>query len=301
MKFKDIAASSLIDYSTQGLFHEVWLLGNSKNGEWRIFRVEEDGGQLIAAFLVWSTNSWWGKQVITPPLMPTIGVYSENTVLKRSGQITKRKEVLQALIKGLRESKYAYWKFDFPPDWNDFQPFIWEGIHPAMKYTYRIDLKSSWRDQMSGKLKNVLSRKESYEFESRPFTSEEWNVFNAGLNQYGIKGAKGFEEMIGTLSSTPFYCISEKNGRYLAVCGIFEGVMYYFAAVNEKKDNAASANGLMFCIELAEAIGATYFDFEGSMMPNVERFFRAFGGQLINYGSVSDGKWWVKLMKKLKK
>ena len=57
----------------------------------------------------------------------------------------------------------------------------------------------------------------------------------------------------------------------------------------------------MQCIELAESLDARSFDFEGSMMPNVERFFRGFGGQLINYGSVSDGKWWVKQMKKIKK
>ncbi|MFN4886450.1 MAG: hypothetical protein ACK5HD_09570 [Bacteroidota bacterium] len=301
MKFNDIAVSSLSGFSFQGLFHETWLMGNSKNGEWRVLQIEEDGGQLVAAFLVWSTNSWWGKQVITPPLMPTIGIYTENTVSKRSGQNTKRKEVLQCLISGLRESNYAYWKLDFPPDWNDFQPFIWEGIQPAMKYTYRIDLKSTWREQISGKLKNVLTRKESYVFTNGLFTPEQWRSFNLGLNQYGITGGSGFEEMIGSNNATPFYCIAEEKGRYLAVCGLFDGVMYYFAAVNEKKDNALSACGLMHCIELAESLDARSFDFEGSMMPNVERFFRGFGGQLINYGSVSDGKWWVKQMKKIKK
>ncbi|MBM3448614.1 MAG: hypothetical protein FJX90_05865 [Bacteroidetes bacterium] len=116
MKFNDIAVSSLSGFSFQGLFHETWLIGNSKNGEWRVLQIEEDGGQLVAAFLVWSTQSWWGKQVITPPLMPTIGVYTENTVSKRSGQNTKRKEVLQCLISGLKESNYAYWKLDFPPE-----------------------------------------------------------------------------------------------------------------------------------------------------------------------------------------
>lgn len=301
MKFRDIAVDTLSGYTFQGLFHEIWLSGNLNNGEWRLFRIEENGGQLVAAFLVWSTEAWWGKQVITPPLMPTVGVYAENTVSKRSGQNTKRKEVLQCLINGLKESNYAYWKLDFPPEWNDFQPFIWEGIQPTLKYTYRIDLNSSWRDQMSGKLKNVLVRKESYEFTNGTFTSEQWHSFHSGLNRYGITGGCGFEEMIEGKNVTPFYCIAEEKGRYLAVCGLFDGVMYYFAAVNEKKDNAVSACGLMYCIELAESLGATSFDFEGSMMPNVERFFRGYGGQLLGYGSVSDGKWWIKQLKKWKK
>jgi hypothetical protein len=300
MKFSDTPILSFEGLASEGLFHEIWLSGNAQLGAWRIIRIEEDGGQLVAAFLAWSIQSWWGKQLITPPLMPTVGVWMAQVQNKQSGQNTKRKEVLQTLILGLKQSDYAFWKLDFPPEWNDFQPFIWEGIQPKLKYTYRIDLGSNWREQISGKLKNVLAKREGYQFHEGSFTKEQWIQFNKGLNQYGITGAKGFEEML-QVKGAPFYCISETNNQYMAICGNFDGVMYYFAAVNAKKDNALSACGLMTCIELAEELGLAKFDFEGSMMPNVERFFRGFGGELLSYGCVSNGKWWVKFLKKFKK
>jgi hypothetical protein len=46
----------------------------------------------------------------------------------------------------------------------------------------------------------------------------------------------------------------------------------------------------------ARQLGLRTFDFEGSMIPEVERYFREFGGKLIPYYEISKAKFPVNLL-----
>jgi len=77
------------------------------------------------------------------------------------------------------------------------------------------------------------------------------------------------------------------------LCLCMNGVAYYLAATNAKENNSLSACGLAHCIAVAEERGVGIFDFEGSMIPEVERFFRGFGGELTPYFSLEKGKGFI--------
>ncbi|MFM7682426.1 MAG: hypothetical protein ACKO7P_06740 [Bacteroidota bacterium] len=298
MKFSDEQLTNPNQMNQFGLNNSVWIKGNSTEGEWRILKISEDGGQPVAEFLAWMKKSWWGKQLITPPLMPTVGAWSKDLQQKRTSQIGKKKEVMDTLCDGLENSNYSFWKLDFPPEWIDFQPFIWKGIQPQLKYTYRLDLTKDWRQEISSKHNNLIKKREDYSFNIGNFSADQWDLFLKGLMKHGIYGANGFQEMIAQ-GESPFFCISTSDSSYLAICGIFEEIAYYFAAVNDKSDNALSTCGLFYCIEVSQLRGAKIFDFEGSMLRNVERFFRGFGGELTPYFSVEQGKGLGGFLKKM--
>jgi hypothetical protein len=72
---------------------------------------------------------------------------------------------------------------------------------------------------------------------------------------------------------------------------------YFMGAQNPGADNYLSMSALLWhAIREAKARGNTYFDFEGSMDPGVERFFRNFGAERSLYLVLRrDGHWMWKL------
>jgi hypothetical protein len=56
---------------------------------------------------------------------------------------------------------------------------------------------------------------------------------------------------------------------------------------SEKKHHGAGALSMFEAIQHAQKLGLQAFDFEGSMIPAIERYFRGFGGKLTPYFSVN--------------
>ena len=291
MKIEIVSASEFsFSESTQGsLFGSIWkdvFDGDSRLG---VLLVSEDGGQPVSACLVWDTQRKFFRSLITPPLMPNIGWIWLAHFEKSSTRISKEKEVLAALVAYLSAGVWDYWKLDFPNEFKDFQTAIWKGIHPKQKYTYRLNLNSDWREGIDSKLKNILKKKDSFDFEVRPFGVDEFDNFCVILSSKGVKHVELLKKISTDLHEN-IYTVVGDEGKYKALCLLMNGVAYYIAATNAKENNALSACGLAHCIAVAELRGAQVFDFEGSMIPEVERFFRGFGGELTPYFSLEKGK-----------
>ncbi|MCE3260275.1 MAG: family N-acetyltransferase, partial [Bacteroidetes bacterium] len=87
------------------------------------------------------------------------------------------------------------------------------------------------------------------------------------------------------------FCIHDKNTCYYLLGGV------------DKSSGVAGVNNLLVQrgIERAKELGCTTFDFEGSMLKGVEKFFRSFGPELVPYFTVNKGKLPVELLLKFKK
>ena len=285
---------SAVDFSfstsAQGsLFGSIWKDVFNSDERLKVLVVSEDGGQLVSACLVWDTQRKFYRSLITPPLMPNVGWTWLAYYEKSSRRISKEKEVLAAVVSYLDSGVWDFWKLDFPHEFKDFQAAIWKGIQPKQKYTYRLNLNSDWREGVDSKLKNILKKKDSFHFEVRPFSTEEFDNFSVTLSSKGVKHVELFKK-VSTAVHENIYIVIGDEGKYKALCLLMNGVAYYLAAANAKENNALSACGLAYCIGIAEEKGAEIFDFEGSMIPEVERFFRGFGGELTPYFSLEKGK-----------
>src|SRR5690606_9595376 len=63
---------------------------------------------------------------------------------------------------------------------------------------------------------------------------------------------------------------------------VWDETCSYFLASSKnpfEKNNHATTALIWKCIQHSQSLGHQYFDFEGSMVPGIERFFRNFGGQ----------------------
>ena len=264
------------------------FLREAYGAELQVMLFKEDA-EVVAVMWVWESGKKLLNSLITPPFSPNCWLTFLNEYDKPATKRAKEKEVQKALLAFVGNGKWGYWKFDFPVEFTDFQEAIWKGTLPKTKYTYRIlDLKN-WEEKIDSKLRNKLKRFSDFTFEARPFNQNEMSSFMQSSSAKGVAHEQLLSKFNALNSSSAFTVIAD-GGHYQAFCAIADGVCFYLVSSNAKNDNALSACGVKFCIEESIRRGCSAFDFEGSMIPAIEVFFRSFGGDLFPYFSIEGGK-----------
>jgi hypothetical protein len=275
------------------------FFSHAYGSELKLLKFKEDA-EVIAVMWVWESGKKFLNSLITPPFLPNCWLTFLNEYDKPATKRAKEKEVLKALLSFVESEKWAYWKFDFPVEYTDFQEAIWKGTIPKTKYTYRILSLRNWEERIDSKLRNKLKRFSDFSFEVRSFTDAEVNLLMSSSSSRGVAHENLLAKFNAMNSPSAFTVIAE-GGEYQAFCAIVGGVCYYLVSSNAKNDNALSACGVKFCIEESIRRGCFAFDFEGSMIPEIEVFFRSFGGDLLPYFSIEGGKGFPYLLRKLLK
>jgi len=289
-------SSALVQWEEKGF---PVFFRDAYGSELKLLQFKEDA-EVVAVMWVWESGKKLLNSLITPPFLPNCWLTLLNEYDKPATKRAKEKEVLKALLSFVESGKWGYWKFDFPIEYTDFQEAIWKGTVPKTKYTYRILNPKNWEDNIDSKLRNKLKRSSDFSFQVRPFTDAEVGLF---MNSSSSKGV-AHEHLLAnfnSLNSTSAFTVIAEGGQYQAFCAIVGGVCYYLVSSNAKNDNALSACGVKFCIEESIRRDCSAFDFEGSMIPEIEVFFRSFGGDLLPYFSIDGGKGILYLLRKLLK
>ena len=279
------SSSALVQWEKKGF---PVFLREAYGPELQVMLFKEDA-EVVAVMWVWESGKKFFNSLITPPFLPNCWLTFLNDYDKPATKNAKEKEVLKTLLSFVGNGKWGYWKFDFPVEYTDFQEAIWKGTLPKTKYTYRILDLRTWEEKIDSKLRNKLKRFSDFMFEVRPFDLNEMQLFRASSAAKGV----AHEHLLANfnnLNSASAFTIVAEGGQYQAFCAIVDGVCYYLVSSNGKSDNALSACGVKFCIEESIRRGCCAFDFEGSMIPEIEVFFRSFGGDLLPYFSIDGGK-----------
>lgn len=251
-----------------------------------------------------------GKQfIIDPPMSPHCGLellLHGEKVYSRQSELKKMTAAVAAFLK--REFQGAYISVCLPDHLIDVQAFQWEGFHTLPKYTYLLDL-----GQSEGDLLKQMS------------TERRKNIKNALEQDYEVRYNAPAEDVIGLVAATleragaPFkpdvlrYVLNhggdniftaavfrEGRLRATAVCALDGSRAYYLAGGH----NAASGDSLAGTLALWSAIGkagragCVTFDFLGSSVPSIEKYFRGFGAQLKPYFNIQGGAGIISWLKK---
>ncbi len=290
------SSAALVQWEKKGFpvfLHEAY------GRELRVLQFKEDA-EVVAVMWVWESGKKFLNSLITPPFLPNCWLTFLNEYDKPATKRAKEKEVLKALLSFVGNGKWGYWKFDFPIEYTDFQEAIWKGTIPKTKYTYRILNVTNWEERIDSKLRNKLKRSSDFSFEIRKFNEDELSLFINSSSSKGVAHGNLLAKFNAMNSSSTFTVIAE-GADYQSFCAIVGGVCYYLVSSNAKNDNALSACGVKFCIEESIRRGCFAFDFEGSMIPEIEVFFRSFGGDLLPYFSIEGGKGFAYFLRKLVK
>lgn len=266
----------LIDPKQSMLAHSSWV--DLYDERLRVMRFEEEG--VLAEMFVFETNKLGYRTLITPPFMPNTHL----AIFKR----VDFAELVVAMEAFCKNGSWSYVKFDFPIG-NQLAAGFPSTFNLHQKYTYRLNALEAWRDGATSKLRNDINKLDRYSFSVCEALPKHYNFFVEKLRSVGFSE---LEIMQRTCHAEGFYFVEEANGKFVACCLEEDGVVYYLAAANEKSDRTVATCGLAFCIDEAHRRGVEIFDFEGSMIPGVEAYFKKFGGERTYYLSISMGRGW---------
>jgi hypothetical protein len=232
-----------------------------------------------------------------PSVTPYLGVLYPSFHAKYVTEISKNKEIGTAFAIFLKSEFDRVVDLAFSPEVVDLQPFIWQGFATELRYTYRLsvtNLQNVLDNMDAGRRRNLVSaEKQGLQIESGVDFGEIVRLNEKSFERQNLlaghrQAANRFEPALRRVGRCLGFLARSKEGEPLGAVWIAwdEKRAYYLLGGydHSAKSNNAVALAMWRAIQFtATDLKLPEFDFEGSAIPAVERFFRKFGGTLTPY------------------
>lgn len=269
--------------------------------------------QVSGSFLLFHKAKFAAKYTITPPLAPHIGLHVNFQAEKTESIQTFKKNVHKAIAKYLHSRNDALLQISLSTEDVDSQPYTWQDLSVRPRHTYLLDLGASEESLLDGmsseRRKNIrkamddgLSSQRTSNIDSvrellwktieRQKVAIDKTILESLLTSQAIKDNRAF-----------YLC--SLNGEPLAASLVVwdKDRMYYLIGGYDPENAHQGAGTLNLWQAMLDAKlrGHRIFDFEGSMIPEIERYFRGFGGELKTFFSVEHKNWLGEIATRVKK
>lgn len=244
------------------------------------------GGEIFASFPYYKKKKAIFKGIAQPKLTQFLGPYIKYP--KEQGDYKKlswEKEVMDYFIKHL--PKYDFFDISFHYSITNWLPFYWQGFMQTTKYTYIINkdaniekLETSNRRRRRKKaIKNGVEIIQSsnveqfYKLNKLTFIRQQREI------AYDLDFVKNLYEKLSKYNAVKIYFAKYKN-RVVAANFLVEdkNCVYYLMGGIEPKYGDIGAMDLIQYESIKYALlKGKSFDFEGSMVESIEKYFRSFG------------------------
>ena len=269
------------------MFLQPWWLELVAPSEWHYAVVKR--GQEIAAVMPYTIRSRFGWRILeTPQFTPHLGPWLRPSTAKYANRLSEEKELMTELIAAL--PPFAHFEQRFHPGITNWLPFFWKEFRQTTLYTYRIedtrDPEKLWdetRDNVRTDIRKARKQIEvevtdDFEYVIRmqtmtlqrqhlrmSFSDERFRRFGAGCAAQGASRVLVARDARGRVHACVYLLLDSST------------VYYYTGGGDPELRNSGATSLLVWkAIEMAAALGLK-FDFEGSVLEPVERFFRSFG------------------------
>lgn len=306
------------------LFYEKAQVANGvfSSREWlaiygtqlKLVGIHNDDHKLIGGFYYYHTKKMGTPFIKLPPYTPHCGLFYNSEAKNQSSVNSFSKEIISEVCQYFNGLKSKLLILAFHSSIMDMQPFIWEKYKVIPHYTYRIDLAKSMdeiyshydpknRNKINACLKQELTIKDDYLSKEAMYTFFKQALYSAGANVYEEELKNIFLKFSNQNNSFCLSAINQNKLQGAVFCAFDKDVCYYLFGGLEKNAEVSGVTNLLLhrSIEKAKSLGCKTFDFEGSMLKGVEKFFRSFGPQLVPYYTVNKASLPIEIALKFKK
>jgi Acetyltransferase (GNAT) domain len=292
------AYEGFVARSPQGsVFATAWWLDAVAPGRWRAHTLEENG-TIVAAWPTVVRSSRWGEIHEGAPLTPFLGPLLSgegNAVRRRAHEIAEIELLLEKI------GSCAHIEARCNPAFDYWTPLSWHGFSQTTHYTWRLPDLSDLDGIFRGVRENI--RREIRKAEKRGIRVEHGSLTDfleihraiqspSHLEATRARNRRVLEDIEAAASARDARVIlvaRDEDGRpHTAGYFVRDGRwVYYLVGGSDPELRTSGAGSLVMWkgIEYAAERGLS-FDFEGSMVPSVERFFRSFAGVPTPYSIV---------------
>ena len=275
-----------------------WFNDHYKDAEWDVSVFKK--GENVVGILPYVIAKKKSFKIITPQfLSPYQGVwvkYPEGQ--KYASKVGFEKEVINGLIEQL--PKIDAFKQNFLPGFTNWMPFNWKGYEQSTRYTYIIndisDIDNVFADFKENIRREIRKAEKSLVVEVVKdvdlMYQMKQKVYESNNDIYPIPLSK--------LKSVYDYCQTNNCGELIVAKdgdGNIHSILlyvwdtesaYYLHGVTDIKHKTSGSMSLLLWEAIKKSSSKTKsFNFEGSMVESIERYFRGFGGEQTPYFQIS--------------
>ncbi len=276
-----------------------WLDCVCGKDNWDVILIEKNG--IIAASF--PLYFYYPNIIFMPAFTQTMGIWFNPGLTNPdySAELLRKQQICNEFIPIL--SKYKIFSQNFCHTFTDWLPFYWAGYKQTTRYTYILqdisNIESIQNNFCTNINRNIAKAQNKYKLEIRKTIpiSEFIEVNSLTFKRQGekAKNQQILERLIHICRSRnqgDTWGAYDEQGRLHAAVFIAwqETCAYYIAGGGnpDLRNSGAHAFAMWEGIKHTSTFSKS-FDFEGSMIQGVERFFREFGAIQTPYFTISKG------------
>lgn len=311
-------------FSDKNLYHEIcdtqpipifsqywWLDAVAGEKDWDVL-IAEEGGAFQAALPFTLKTMGPFRLIKMPELTPWLNIwfnYPANA--KYTTRLAFEKDILTSLLSHLPKVFRFHQKYHYAL--TNWLPFYWQGFAQTTRYSYVLEEMDDLERVYSEFKKNTRYDIRKAEKEVTVQSSENLDDFltiNHLSFEHHQKKASYSDDLVKDIDKVcrQRNCcriLLARDGEERTYAGLYlvwdAHSVYYLMGGSDPLLRESKANSLLIweAIRFAASIRRS-FDFEGSMMEPIERFFRSFGARQKLYFSIRKNKFPFTLLEALR-
>ena len=279
------------------IFEQPWWLDAVAPGQWDVSEILKDGN-IVARLPYVKTKRLGFKFLGMPDYTQTLGYWIKDTGAKNAKRNARNKELITELIEKIPKGYNVDLELDHACDY--LFPFRWHNFKLQVVYSYRLENIHNIEQLWNGLADNI--RREIKKAQ-KILTVED----NHSINDMILMQGKTFErqgrnshnsdEVLRRIDEASLnhgarklLCAVDQEGKiHAAAYFVYDSnCCYYLIGGGDPELRTSGASSLLMWegIKFASTVSRS-FDFEGSMIEPIERFFRAFGGVPTPYWRIT--------------
>lgn len=278
-----------------------WLDVTCGPNRWDALVIEKNGQVKVAMPLYKPI----GGIISMPPFTQTMGPWfaPDSADTKYTTRLGQRQALCQSLIEQL--TPYRVFLQNFHHAITDWLPFYWAGYTQTTRYTYLLEgihePDHLWEQMSANIRRNIQKARDKHQLTIRKgipieaFLQVQAQTFvRQGLRlKQDVNVLRRLIEVSQERQQGDLWGAYDADGQlHAAAFVVWQAQSAYYIAGGGNpalRDSGAHSLVLWEAIRYVAAF-TDRFDFEGSMLPGVERFFREFGARQTPYFTITKGK-----------
>ena len=279
------------------IFLRDWWLDAVAPNQWDVVAVMH--GDKSAALMPYVKKKHKGFTLITqPPLTQFLGPWLRQSNAKYTKQLSKQKRLMNELIEGLPRAAYFAQNFSYLI--TNWLPFYWKGFQQSTRYTYVLDnlydIDRIWADFSESTRRSIRKAQKLVSVRCDLGIDKFLDVHTLTFHRqrqplpYSREFVINLDTACNNNKARRIFFAEDAQGKIHAVVYIIwdSNSAYYLMGGGDPELRTSGATSLIMFEAIKFAATVTKrFDFEGSMIEPIERFFRGFGAKQVPYFSIS--------------
>lgn len=292
------------------LFEEPYWLDAVAPGAWRAAEVRDR--EEIVGRLPYVVKRKLGVSALTVPVLtPWLGPWIKEKDGKYCNTLSYQHQILQELLAQLPASPYQ--AIHCAPQFTNLMALSWAGFDLRFRYTYRItdlsDPDAIWRGFRENIRRECRKAERNLEVRtdlslSRLLDSMAKTFDRQALNRDFLKEPlQRIDRVMNERGQRQIYFAVDAQERiHAAIYVVWDPrCAFYLAGGGDPELRSSGAHSLLVWRAIKDSAEVSKeFDFEGSMVAPIERFFRAFNAQQVPCYSAHKRALWMRLVDSLR-